>query len=230
MVKKLLILLMVTAYSSVWAGQDSVYDFLWLDPDKKVYVLQNKEFTKAGRAYFEVNGIINQTSIFQDTMGAQGKFGYNFTEEWGIEGFYNAYFHSDNENIDNVKLLNSGEPFVRRINNAYGLNVVWSPFFGKINTFNKIIYFDWSFAAGPAWFATESNLETVFDDSVPNSFTDESAFGFNLKTSVKFYLSQSFYINVEIYRLNFFVKTPEDPSSKSLQNETEIALGVGWSF
>lgn len=228
--KSLLITFTILTSSLAWAGQDSVYDFLWLDQDKKVYVLQNKEFTKAGRAYVEINGILNQTAVFQDTMGAQGKIGYNFSEEWGIEGYYNHYVHSDNEAAENVKLLNSGEPFIRRINNAYGLSVVWSPFFGKINTFNQIVYFDWSFAAGPTMFNTESNIETVFDDTIPNSFTEESAFGFKLKTSVKFFLSQSFYINAEFYRLNYLVKTPDDPENKKLQHETEIAIGVGWSF
>ena len=39
-----LVVLFVT--KNTHAGEKSLYDFLWLDPDKKVYVLQNKIYKK----------------------------------------------------------------------------------------------------------------------------------------------------------------------------------------
>lgn len=228
--KKLFVVVYISLTILAYAGEENVYDFLWLDPDKKVYVLQNREFKKKKRVFFDVNFISNQSSVFQDVSGGQANLGYYFAEEWGIELFYNHYMHSDNDSYDNVKLLNNGEPFVRRFKNAYGLHLIWSPFFGKINTFNKIIYFDWSFALGPVWVSSESNLDTVFDDTKPNVFTSDSSVGFDVKTALKLYLSRSFYFNLEFYRVNYFVRTPTKPDGKELQNETEVALGLGLFF
>ena len=34
------------------AADDDEYNFSWLDPDKKIYVLQNRKYRKAGRVMF----------------------------------------------------------------------------------------------------------------------------------------------------------------------------------
>jgi len=40
-----LVTIILTGWSSiVFGSEDSLYDFLWLDKDKSVYVLQNKQF------------------------------------------------------------------------------------------------------------------------------------------------------------------------------------------
>ena len=44
------------------AGERDLYDFLWLDPDKSVFVLQNKLYPKDGSLYFELGYLSNITS------------------------------------------------------------------------------------------------------------------------------------------------------------------------
>ena len=58
------------------AAEDSVYDFLWLDPDKSVYVLQNKTYRK--EKTFSVGGSLLTTvgNEFQDTYGVDLKVDY----------------------------------------------------------------------------------------------------------------------------------------------------------
>jgi len=69
------------------AGEKSLYDFLWLDPDKKVYVLQNKLYKKEHSFFFDAGYLLNFTSKFQETSGFKINGGFYFHEEWGIELF-----------------------------------------------------------------------------------------------------------------------------------------------
>jgi hypothetical protein len=132
----------------IMAAEDDLYDFLWLDQDKKVYVLQNKVYEKKKTFYANLGYIKGMNTNFQSTMGIHGSFGYNFKEEWAVEALYHTYSNNDDDNYKSIQEVNGSRPFVRRASAKVGLMAVWSPFYGKVNTFNKIIYFDWSFGLG----------------------------------------------------------------------------------
>ena len=70
----LLILVMIPNW--IQAGENDLYDFLWLDPDKSVYVLQNKIYAKNKSLYLDMGYINGLSNAFQDTTGAQLKLGY----------------------------------------------------------------------------------------------------------------------------------------------------------
>jgi len=80
MIKVLVLFVIATLNFKVHAGEESLYDFLWLDPDKKVYVLQNKLYKKEHSFYFDACYISNFTSKFQDTNGFALKAGYTSTK------------------------------------------------------------------------------------------------------------------------------------------------------
>jgi outer membrane beta-barrel protein len=210
------------------AGEKSLYDFLWLDPDKKVYVLQNKLYKKEHTAYIDLGYISNFTSKFQDTYGYSVKAGYYFHEEWGIEGFYHGYQNRNNDDFRNIRVINDQEPFIRKLNDTYGLLLIWSPFYGKINTFNQIFYFDWSFGAGYAKVNTESNVEDVKTKKI-TQFQNESYNGAVLKTNVKFHLSEHWHVSAEYFNTYFMAKGPRSPDAK-LRINTDVILSVGFSF
>ena len=71
----------------IQAAQDDLYNFLWLDADKKVYVLQNKVYEKKGTGYFNLGYIADISSNYENLNGYQGAFGYFFSENWGLELF-----------------------------------------------------------------------------------------------------------------------------------------------
>lgn len=48
------IMLILLQMSNAYSGEENLYDFLWLDPDKSVYVLQNKTHEKKGSFYFDL--------------------------------------------------------------------------------------------------------------------------------------------------------------------------------
>lgn len=212
------------------AGEKSLYDFLWLDPDKKVYVLQNKEYKKEFSFYTDIGYISNFTSKFQDTQGFQIKTGYYFHEEWAVELFYNKYSNSNNDDYRNVQLINESEPFVRRLNSTYGALAVWSPFYGKINTFNQIYYFDWSFAAGVAKVNTESNLKTVTNANAKNSYQKESYNGAVLKTNLKFHLKENLHLGIDYMNTYYKAPGPKNPNQDKLRTNTDVIFSIGFSY
>lgn len=229
---KLTLLALFTALmftNKVHAGEKSLYDFLWLDPDKKVYVLQNKLYKKEHTFYVDVGYLSNFTSKFQDTYGFSGKAGFYFHEEWALELFYNGYTNQNNDDFRNVRLVNRQEPFIRRLDSSYGANVIWSPFYGKINTFNQIFYFDWSVGAGYAMLTGESNLKSVKQGNVVTYFSKETYSGGVLKTNLKFHLTENWHLSAEYMNTYYFAAGPRSPTKK-LRTNTDVILAVGFSF
>ena len=212
------------------AGEESLYDFLWLDPDKKVYVLQNKLYKKEKSVYFDVGYISNQTSKFQDTNGFALKGGYYFHEEFGVELFYQQYANKNNDEFRNVQSINGVVPFIRRMNDTYGAVAIWSPFYGKINTFNQIFYFDWSFGAGISQVNTDSNINSVSILNAPNKYEKKSYTGGVLKTKVKFHLKENIHLGLEYMNSYYMAPGPKDPKNDKLRTNTDLILSIGFSF
>lgn len=214
----------------VKAGEESLYDFLWLDPDKKVYVLQNKLYKKEKSFYFDLGYISNMTSKFQDTNGFSLNAGYYFHEEWGVELSYMQYSNINNDDYRNVRLINEVEPFIRRMQSSYSAVAIWSPFYGKINTFNNIFYFDWSFGAGLAQVNTDSNINSVRIQNAPNKFDQKSYTGAILKTKVKFHLRENVHLGLEYMNTYYNAPGPQDPKSEKLRTNTDVILSIGFSY
>jgi outer membrane beta-barrel protein len=213
----------------VQAGEKSLYDFLWLDPDKKVYVLQNKLYKKEHSFYFDVGYLSNFTSKFQDTSGFQIKAGYYIHEEWGLEIFYNNYSNTNNDEYRNLRSVSNVEPFIRKLNSSLGAVVIWSPFYGKINTFNQIFYFDWSFGAGATALKAQSNLKTA-GSLTQNNYASENYAGGVLKTNVKLHLRENIHIGLEYMNTYYNAPSPRSPGTNKLRTNTDIILSVGFSY
>lgn len=227
----LLVLLIAAPVFKSQADEKDLYDFLWLDQDKKVYVLQNKLFHKARSVYIDLGYAFTQTGEYQSTSAIQGTLGYHFKEEWALEFLYNSYSNSDNEPLDQLRTINSRDPFIRRINSSMGLLGIWSPFYGKINTFNKIIYFDWSFGAGVAKIEGESNKDTVA--SGVSSFRKESYTGAMFKSALKVNVTEHFHVKIQY--LNTIYSAPGPTingrvGEDKFRSNSDIILGVGFSF
>lgn len=223
-------LLAIFLSSQTHAGEESLYDFLWLDPDKKVYVLQNKLYKKEHSFYLDVGYLANFTSKFQDTQGFQAKTGFYFREEWAFELGYQQYSNGNNDEFRNIRLINQTEPFIRRLNSSYGANLIWSPFYGKINTFNQIIYFDWSFGVGATIVNAESNLKTATNNLAVNKYRNETYGGAVAKTGVKFHLKENIHVGVEYMNTYYRAPSPQNPKSDKLRTNTDVILSVGLSF
>lgn len=226
-------ILSLASIQKVNADQSHLYDFLWLDPDKKVYVLQNKTFEKKGSFYLNLGGVSGLSNEFQTTYGLHFSTGYYFTEEWAIEAVYNWYTNSNNDAFENLEKINGSVPFVRRFNSAYGLLAVWSPFYGKINTFNQIYYFDWSFGLGIGQVETESNATTAADPNRANEFSKDTYTAALMKTELKFHVSESFHLGIEYFRSQYRAPGPTvngTAGTDKWRSNSDLILKFGFSF
>src|SRR3989338_11308296 len=118
----ILVLCLPTAPSPADAGENSTYSFSWLDPDKEVYVLQNRKFRKNGNFMMSAGGGMTLSGAFVDAKHLQGRAGYFFKEEWGLEGLYSHNQGKENSTANSVRNEgNSGSaPFRRIVKNYYG--------------------------------------------------------------------------------------------------------------
>lgn len=230
MSRVLLTLLFLTVLQRpLWASEQDLYDFLWLDPDKKVYVLQNKIYKRNRTTYFDIGYIKNMSSDFQNTSGFSAKAGHYVSEDWAFEINYNKYSNSDNNTYDTLKRVNGVEPFLRKIESNFSLLAIWTPFYGKINTFNRIIYFDWSFGVGPAFIGAESNALSATDPN-SNAFADEKFTGGMGKTNMKFHINQNWHINAEYQHTIYRARGPIASQGKSMRSNSDLIFSIGFSF
>ena len=218
------------------ASESDLYDFAWLDTDKEVYVLQNRKFRKAGRFMAAAGFGFTTSGAFVDSSAIQGRVGFFFKEEWGIEGIYSK--NSGSENDTALTVRNPGGagsvPFRRIVEDYYGGVLVWSPFYAKINTFNKIIYLDWTLGAGYGKL-NERNNKQEFQAGSTGQFADqtESHSAFIWQTGLKFYLTETFDIRLDFTALHykaFEANRNSAPTSEEWNNNFDLSLAVGISL
>lgn len=189
--KKLLGLLFLIITSVTWASEKSVYEFSWLDKDKEVYVLQNRKFRKASTFYLGTTFGKSLSGAFVDRYTGSIYGGFFFTENWGLELSYNKASNTTNATHDAVKDAGT-VAFYRKIDTDMTAHIVWSPFYAKINTFNKIVYFDWLFGAGISSITTQDNRNEFKQNSLDkDELTTESGIAYSWFTGFRFFITEN---------------------------------------
>ena len=218
------------------ASENSAYNFSWLDPDKEVYVLQNRKFRKSGRVHFNAGYGMTTSGAFVDGSVLQGRVGFFFAEEWGLEFLYAQNKGKENDAFDlAVNDGGSGTIPFRRITQGYmGGLLLWSPFYAKINTFNKIVYLDWILALGYGKLTEKNNKATVVAGSatpLADNELDHNAFIWG--TALKFYMTRYFHARVDLTGLYYEAekaKTVATSGEKAWYSHYDLtfSLGLDW--
>lgn len=209
------------------ASESDLYDFSWLDKDKEVYVLQNRKFKKENK--FNLTAGYGQTAsgAFVDANAIQFRAGYFFTEELGFEVIYSKNSGVENETAASVR--NSGSiPFRRIVESYSGGMLVWAPFYSKINTFNKIVYFDMLFGLGVAQVA-EVNNRSQFDNFDPSlKDVSENHSGLIWNFGNKFFITEMWNIRFDISGIHYQAKKAiKNTTEESWYQNIDMALSVG---
>lgn len=230
----LLLLISLIIPQLTLAGEKDVYEFSWLDPDKEVYVLQNRKFRKANHLHVNVGYGLTTSGAFVDSSAIQARGGYFFTEDWGFEVLYSKNSGEENDTFKSVVATVGGSgttPFRRIVQNYYGVMGLWSPFYTKINTFNKIAYMDWIFGLGYGQL-TEQNNKTRFDNQGTindNQITEESHSGILWTAAMKFYLDQTWSIRADFTGMYYSATEPKlNKSSMVTHYDATLSLGFGF--
>ncbi len=231
---KLLLVLMAALWLSVVAASwseaaedpDNEYNFSWLDPDKKVSVLQNRKFRKANRALISLNLGLADTNAFRKSYAIDPRLAYYFSESWGVEAFYSIFSNSKNATAEALESSGaSSRPDVIEIKNQMGALLHWSPWYAKINVFNTVLYFDWYFTGGIGTMNADM-IAGGASTGIPNS--TKSLTAFYLGTGQLFHVSDNFIVRLDFRNAWFKAPARAVTGSEILFNSTTFQLGVGF--
>ena len=231
----LLFLSAVELMSSAYAADDDDYNFSWLDPDKKIYVLQNRRFRKADALHLFLMGGPAQGDPYRQIYNIQPRMGYWFNEEFGIEAFYEARFHSINNTYKamiSAALSGAGStPLIREINSQFGVLMNWAPWYAKINVFNSVLYFDWYFSFGAGGMYSQVGPKTNDDSLVGSQGKNENLFAVYLGTGHIFHVSETVKIRLDV--LGHFYSAPVYGANAAGGTNTTVANSAiysTWSY
>jgi outer membrane beta-barrel protein len=234
--KKLSGLLLLLTTAVAVSSEKSVYDFSWLDKDKEIYVLQNRKFRKAKTMH--VGGTLGRSlsGAFNDRISGSVYGGFFFTEDFGLELSYTKASNTTNATHDAVKKAGT-VAFYRQIDSELTAHFVWAPFYSKINTFNKIVYYDWLFGLGASTVSTEDNrneFNTVASNK--DDLTAESNFALTWFTGFRFYINQNWSTRIDFKGTHSNADraiadgTNDFKLQKSWFNYYDLKLGLNYSF
>ena len=200
-----------------------VDDLNRLEAFSDISVIQKKYLPKTERFQLYAAGGLTTNSPWFLNLGAKLNFGYYFTESFGVELTGMFLTNSELNAAKDIKANHSLEPdkFVRTKSHV-GLNLVWSPIYGKMTSNdNEITPFDMYFSIG----AGSSNTNSV----------EKNVTTFQLGTGQIFAINKSTAFRWD-YSWNFYQATPvPDASSttapsKGSYNDLVLTAGISFFF
>lgn len=224
-------LLMAAGVPVARADDSDDYNFSWLDPEKKIYVLQNRKYRKAdGPHLYLLGGIAGES--YRQVYQVQPRAAFWFNEDFGLEVFYSARFHSTNnvyrslEQSTNAGALSSS-PYIREIKSQLGILFNWAPWYAKINVFNSILYFDWLFSLGLGTMSTEVGPQEK--SKVPTQWQSENLFAVYLGTGHLFHVSEKLMVRLDVmsHFYNARITYITGQNDTAIFSNITYGLGVG---
>jgi outer membrane beta-barrel protein len=216
------------------SSSDDDYNFSWLDPEKKIYVLQNRKYRKAGGAHLYVMGGTALAETYRTAFQVQPRLATWFNEDFGFEAFYTARFSSPNNAYKALMQASGGgtTPLIREIKSQFGILFNWAPWYAKINVFDTVMYFDWYFSLGAGSMSTEIGPKTKDDN--PSLWQSENLFAVYLGTGQIFHVSEVFKVRLDFlghfYSAPIFPGIANAPADKSIFSSFTFSLGVGFKL
>jgi outer membrane beta-barrel protein len=232
MVMKRILSFFLLIYSTfIFSAEDSMYNFSWLDQDKEVYVLQNRKFRKKGNVY--IGGTLGRSvsGAYIDSNEANLIGGFFFSEDWGLELSYTKANGAENKTSDAVNAQGS-VPFYRKVDTASSAMLMWSPFYSKINTFNKIFYYDWMFGAGITNMTTLDNRNEFIGGSSADDLTKETLSGFTWMTALRFYITPAWSTRIDFraQHVNAEMTIEQGDTEKRWSHYYNFNIGLNYTF
>lgn len=216
---------------NAYAAYEDEYNFSWLDPDKKIYVLQNRKYQKAKHVMLSIMGGLGLADTYRNAYQIQPRLGTWFNEDFGLEVFYTQRFNTVNNAFRALDLATGTgtTPLVREIKNQLGVVLNWAPWYAKINVFNTILYFDWYFSLGAGVMNTEVGPRTK--ELALSQWKTDSLFTVYAGTGHLFHLSQVLDLRLDLlghfYSAEIYGGIPGSPADKSLFSGFSFNAGLG---
>jgi outer membrane beta-barrel protein len=223
------LLVSLLAHSGVIFASENEYSFNWLDPDKKVYVIQNRKYRKARSLLLSALGETGLSNPYKTTYNLDLKAAYFISEVWGVELFYVLSSNSDNSILRALGLASpSVLPKIRQINSLMGGTVQFIPFYAKMNLFDWIVYFDWYFGLGIA--SIQSAVDFRSSVATAPQLSSQNLLGIVLSTGHEYHLSSSWIVRFDITDVLYSAPINGVTGESSWYSNFTIGLGLGWKL
>ena len=208
------------------AGESSFYNFSWLDPEKEVYVLQNRKFRKKRKVFLSAGVGQGLSGSFVQSNQIQARLGFFFAEDYGISFLYSKNYSKENQN---VKAVTTERPFRRLVQDYTGAMVLWSPFYSKANFFNKIFYYDFIIGIGFGKLNEKNNRKGVKSKDPKSPDESGSYQGPFFDLEMKFFITE--WLNSSINVNSVYYKDDDlNKKNKIYYNQWDLTFSVGVMF
>jgi outer membrane beta-barrel protein len=207
------------------------YNFNWLDPEKKIYVLQNRRYLKAGHLELSLMAGPGSGNAYRSVFNIDPRITYYISEDWGFEAFYTNTFNTPNTNAAALNAVSpTTPPFIREIDHEIGAMVQWIPWYAKINVFNSILYFDWYFNLGAGTISSQQIFKpTSANVNSPLTTNNESLFAINWGTGHLYHLDQHWDVRLDVTSAIYHGQN--DPQGdKSWFSNYNFEIGFGYKL
>lgn len=230
----LLAIVWLTLMAASWADAadnpretNDDYSFSWLDPEKRIYVLQNRRYAKAHKLMLSLLSGVGVSNPYRTTYNLDPRVAFYFSEAFGIETFYTQTSNKSNTTFNQLQDASPTTwPLVREVRSQMGVTAQWVPWYAKINVFNKILYLDWYFSAGVGTMQTA--LETRTTAKGASSFTDQSFTAWYFGTGHHYYLNDSFSVRLDFLGAAYRAPVAPTSSTNAWYSNYNFDIGLGW--
>ncbi|MCY4644334.1 MAG: hypothetical protein OXB88_06905 [Bacteriovoracales bacterium] len=209
------------------ASESSVYDFSWLDPDKEVYVLQNRKFRKKRSAFLSAGLGKGVSGAFVSSTQIQFRGGLFIFEDYGIGGLFSKNNSESDESYKDLLSQASTFPVQRLVSGYQGGMFLWSPFYSKGNFFNQIFYYDFIVGLGFAKLSETNNRRAAQDPIGCSGCKDElSHTGPLIDLEMKFFINE--FLNTSLNVTAVYYKDDNvDRTKKFWFNHWDLTFSLG---
>ncbi len=185
---------------------------------RKVKVVQKRLFEKDGRLEFTPFGGVVPNDDFIVYVPVGARLGYHFSEAFTVEGSFSYAIEQETdlrEFLEAEKILKRAD-IQEKIKMYYNVNLLWSPFYGKISVLGKkLSHFETYVGMGVGLFHTEEIPADNPNGNAANKLGANTVFGF------RWFITDTFNVRTD-YRQYFFEKFKGGVSIP-----VELTLGVG---
>lgn len=114
----------------------------------RVKSVQRKSFLMRHRLSLSVDGTASVNDAFFQKWGGGGQLAFTFSDPFALVAHFDYFGDQETENVIVAKQVLQSQFYATRLKYLTGLDFAWTPIYGKISTFNKIVHFNLYLLAG----------------------------------------------------------------------------------
>jgi outer membrane beta-barrel protein len=208
-------------------SSDDDYSFNWLDPDKKIYVLQNRRYRKGGHVMLSLLAGSSFSNPYRATFNIDPRISMYFNKQFGLEGFFTFTSNSPNAVFNAlVAAANNVLPVIREIKTQMGGMLHWAPWYSKINVFNKILYFDWYFGAGVG--GIRAAIDKRANALAPANYVSQDLIAGFVSTGHQYSISHHVLVRLDVTAAYYRAPVFGDTGDNATYSNYDFGVGIGF--